>query len=82
VRQAICYLSSAPYFWKSSLRISAFLCDSAVIAFYSTFTAETQRNAEIRRVHIRALPLHVCFPNEIRQTFLPRSQGQQPDGGR
>lgn len=35
---------------------SAFLCDSAVIAVYSTFTAETLRNAEVRRVHTRAPP--------------------------
>jgi hypothetical protein len=33
----------------STPRISAFLCDSAVISLYSTFTAETRRNAEIRR---------------------------------
>jgi len=31
----------------STLRISAFLCDSAVILLYSIFTAETTKNAEI-----------------------------------
>ena len=30
-------------------RISAFLCASAVNMLYPPFTAETQRNAEIRR---------------------------------
>jgi len=38
----------------STLRISAFLCGSAVISPYSILTAEPQRNAEIRRVEIRA----------------------------
>src|SRR5215208_2938769 len=33
----------------SSLRISAFLCASAVNRLSAHFTAETQRNAEIRR---------------------------------
>jgi len=33
----------------STLRISAFLCASAVTVFTHTFTAEAQRNAEIRR---------------------------------
>jgi len=38
----------------SSLRISAFLCVSAVICFHPLFTAEAQRNAEIRRFDIKA----------------------------
>jgi hypothetical protein len=40
--------------WKSALRFSAFLCDSAVKLLYFIFTAESQRNAEIRGVEIRA----------------------------
>jgi hypothetical protein len=36
------------------LLISVFLCGSAVIMPYFRFTAEAQRNAEIRKVQIRA----------------------------
>src|SRR5688572_17709649 len=39
---------------KFALRISAFLGGSAVISPYSILTADPQRNAEIRRVEIRA----------------------------
>jgi hypothetical protein len=41
--------------WKSSLRISAFLCVSAVKLEQNRITAESQRYAEVRRVEIRAL---------------------------
>jgi len=41
--ERIAYSGSAP---NSSLRISAFLCASAVTAFTEIFTAEAQRNAE------------------------------------
>jgi hypothetical protein len=37
------------YRMDSTLRISAFLCASAVNYFFQLFTAEMQRNAEIRR---------------------------------
>jgi hypothetical protein len=40
----------------SPLRISAFLCASAVQSFSHLFTAEAQRNAEIRREVLEALP--------------------------
>ena len=39
----------------SSLRISAFLCASAVTGFTDIFTAETQRNAETRREDFKLL---------------------------
>jgi hypothetical protein len=51
--------------------IFAFLCDSAVIAFYSMFTAETQRNAEIPRkdFQTRALPRDPCFFEGVTNRF-------------
>ena len=39
--------------FPQTLRISAFLCVSAVIIVYQLFTAETQRNAEIRREELQ-----------------------------
>jgi hypothetical protein len=58
----------------STLRISAFLCGSAVIAVCSSFTAEAQRYAEIRRVdpQIGALPggILVVLPGRGRRLKL------------
>jgi|GEM_PF-4706514 len=54
-----------------SLRISAFLSDSAVIAFCSTSTAEMQRSAELRRVHIRAPPNYqFTYRKRVIQSYL------------
>jgi hypothetical protein len=49
----------------STPRISALLCGSAVILLYSTFTAETTRNAEIRREDLESKPPPV-FVNAYR----------------
>ena len=43
----------------STLRTSAYLCVSAVICFSHLFTAETQSNAEIRRVEIQRASISV-----------------------
>src|SRR5215203_5163713 len=60
----------------SSLRISAFLCASAVKCADNLFTAEAQRNAEIRREnrhHPSALWLSVYFNFVTNRDWMRRA---------
>ncbi len=58
---------------SSYLRISAFLCISAVVCFYHPITAETQRNAEIRRVERASISIDA---RKVENRISPLLYGQ------